>query len=43
MGKWKAWLLTLALLISVGVMGTASIQAEAQGTNQNKRVLFISS
>ena len=42
MGKWKAWLLTLALLISVGVMGTASIQAEAQGTNQNKRVLFIS-
>ncbi len=42
MGKWKAWLLTLALLISVGVMGTASIQAEAQGTNQSKRVLFIS-
>ena len=43
MGKWKAWLLTLALLISVGAMGTASIQAEAQGTNQSKRVLFISS
>ena len=43
MGKWKAWLLMLALLISVGVMGTASIQAEAQGTNQSKRVLFISS
>ena len=43
MRKWKAWLLALALLICVGVMGTASIQAEAQGTNQSKRVLFISS
>lgn len=43
MGKWKALLLTLAALISVGTMGTASIQAEAQGINQSKRVLFISS
>lgn len=32
----------LALLICVGVMGTASIQAEAQESNQGKRVLFIS-
>lgn len=43
MGKWKALLLTLATLISVGTMGTASIQAEAQEINQGKRVLFISS
>lgn len=42
MRKWKALLLSLALLIGMGVMGTASIQAEAQGSNQ-KRVLFISS
>ena len=43
MGKWKALLLTLAALISVGTMGAASIQAEAQEINQGKRVLFISS
>lgn len=43
MGKWKALLLTLAALISVGTMGTASLQAEAQEINQGKRVLFISS
>lgn len=43
MGKWKALLLTLAALIGVGTMGTASVQAEAQEINQSKRVLFISS
>ncbi len=43
MGKWKVLLLTLAALIGVGTMGTASVQAEAQEINQSKRVLFISS
>lgn len=43
MGKWKALLLTLAALIGVGTMGTASVQAEVQEINQSKRVLFISS
>ena len=43
MRKWKALLLTLAILISVGAMGTASLEAEAQGSAQGKRVLFISS
>ena len=43
MRKWKAVLLSLAILIGMGAMGTASIQAEAQNRNQSKRVLFISS
>ena len=43
MRKWKALLLSLAILIGMGAMGTASIQAEAQNRNQSKRVLFISS
>ena len=43
MRKWKAFLLSLAILISVGAMGTASIQTQAQGMNRSKRVLFISS
>lgn len=43
MGKWKVLLLTLAALIGVGTMGTASVQVEAQEINQSKRVLFISS
>ena len=43
MRKWKALLLSLAILISMGVMGTASVQAEAQESGQGKRILFISS
>ena len=43
MRRWKAWLLSLAILIGMGAMGTASIQGEAQENNQGKRVLFISS
>ncbi len=43
MRKWKVLLLSLAILISLGVVGTASLQAEAAGPNQGKRVLFISS
>ena len=43
MRKWKALLLSLAILISAGAMGTAALQAEAAGLNQSKRVLFISS
>ena len=43
MRKWRALLLSLLILVGAGVMGTTSIQAEAQGTNsKNKRVLFIS-
>ena len=43
MRRWKAWLLSLAILIGMGAMGTVSIQGEAQENNQGKRVLFISS
>ena len=43
MRKWRALLLSLLILVGAGVMGTTSIQAEAQGTNsKSKRVLFIS-
>ena len=43
MRKWKAWLLTLAILIGLGTMAMVPIRAEAQGINQGKRILFISS
>ena len=41
MRKWKALLLALAVLISVGTLGAFSMQAQA--ANNSKRVLFISS